>query len=260
MKTINKEAFITITKEVIRLLEGGYFHPDMFIDGRLSNQYYPIYAKSGETLFGLDRYAGHNLYYNEKRLGTDVRDDLQYIYNGSYTFKNSESAEFWGYLDQVNARKLWKWNYKGGDRQERLTYLASAIIYDEFKKLSSVYFTAPAFAIVMKSPELVFNFSYSVWNGAGFFKYYAARLNDAVKAGTSDPKSLSELIINTRINGPYYKLPRSGEIMRKYFASPEFDKIKAATGAIKPVGALATVLGLTGMYYVYNRLKGKKTS
>jgi len=39
MKEINKDQFITITREVIRLLEGGYFHPNMFLDGRLSNEY-----------------------------------------------------------------------------------------------------------------------------------------------------------------------------------------------------------------------------
>lgn len=260
MTIINKQAFSTITKEVIRLLEGGYYHPDMFLDGRLSNQYYPIYAKSGETLFGLDRFAGHDLFYKDKRRGTDVRDDLQYIYNNTYDYKNPESAEFWGYIDQVNARKNWKWNYKGGDKQERLTYLASSIIYEEFKKLSRIYFTSASLPIVMKSPELVFNFSYAVWNGAGFFKYYASRLNDAVKSGKTNPNVLSDLIINTRINGPFYKLPRSGEIMRKYFSSGDFDKIKAATGQIKPVGALGMVLGLTGLLYVYNRVKGKKDS
>lgn len=260
MIPINKQAFITITKEVIRLLEGGYFHPDMFLDGRLSNQYYPIYAKSGETMFGLDRYAGHSLYYNEKRLGTDVRDDLQYIYNGSYTYKNPESAEFWSYLDQVNARKNWRWNYLGGEKKERLTILAASIIYEEFKRLSSIYFTSKAYSIVMKSPELVFNFSYAVWNGSGFFKYYASRLNDAVKSGITSPKELSDLIVNARISGAVYKLPRSGEIMKKYFSSKEFEKIKTATGAIKPVGALTMVLGLTGLLYVYNRLKGNKTA
>lgn len=260
MKTINKDAFITITMEVIRLLEGGYFHPDMFLDGRLSNQFYPIYSKSGETLFGLDRFAGHGLYYVEKRKGNDVRDDLEYIYNGSYTYKNPESAEFWGYLDSVNARKLWKWNYKGGDKKERLTYLAGSIIYEEFKRLSSLFFTAKGYEAVMKSPELIFNFSYAVWNGSGFFKYYATKLNEAIKNGVTDPKKLSDLIIDARINGDIYKLPRSGKIMRDYFNSPEFDKIKTATGAIRPVGALSMVLGLTGLLYVYNRLKGKKNS
>jgi hypothetical protein len=260
MKEINKDQFITITREVIRLLEGGYFHPNMFLDGRLSNEFYPMYSKSGETMFGLDRYAGHDLYYIEKRIGTDVRDDLEYIYNGSYTFKNQDSADFWGYLDKINARKNWKWNYTGGEKRERLTYLAASIIYPEFKKLSGIYFIPKAYDIVMGSPELVFNFSYAVWNGAGFFKYYASRLNDAIKSGITDPKQLSDLIINIRTNGPVYKLPRSGRIMRDYFKSPEFDKLKAATGEIKPVGALGMVLGLTGLLYVYNRLKGKKTA
>jgi len=112
----------------------------------------------------------------------------------------------------------------------------------------------------MKSPELIFNFSYAVWNGSGFFKYYATKLNEAIKNGVTDPKKLSDLIIDARINGDIYKLPRSGKIMRDYFNSPEFDKIKTATGAIRPVGALSMVLGLTGLLYVYNRLKGKKNS
>lgn len=260
MNPINKQQFIAITQEVIKLLEGGYFHPDMFLDGRLSNQFYPMYSKSGETMFGLDRFAGHDLFYKEKRQGTDVRDDLEFIYNGTYTFKNLESAEFWGILDDVNARKFWKWNYFGGDKRERLSVLAALIIYPEFIRLSNTFFTAKTLSIVSKSPELIFNFSYAVWNGAGFFKYYAARINDAVKSGITDPKQLNEIVINTRINGPLYKLPRSGKIMRDYFASPEFEKLQTATGQIKPTGALTMILGLTGLAYIYNRLKRKKTT
>lgn len=250
--------FVLMTKEVIRLFEGGYYHPDMFLDGRIDQKYYGTYENSGETMFGLDRYAGHGLYYSTPKKGRNVRDDLQYIYGNYYTYKTNESKQFWTYLDNVDARNKWKWGYRGGNEEERLSNLAAAIIYPEYLDLIDRFFNTKAKQIVLNSPELTFNFAYAVWNGSKFFQIYAGDVNKAVDAGVTDPLKLNDIVLNRRINGPTWKLPRTGKIMRDYFKSPEFDKLKQSTGTIAPVGGLGLFLGGLGLYWIIKKMKRKK--
>ena len=256
--TVDKNKFLAITGEVIRLFEGGYYHPDMFLDGRINSKWYSIYANSGETMFGLDRYAGHGLYYSTKRIGTSVRDDLQYIYGGYYKYKSQEAELFWSYMDNVNARKNWKLGYKGGDQQDKLTRLAASIIYPEFINLINRYFDDKAKSIVLSSPELTFNFAYAVWNGSKFFQVYSDDVNRAVNMGELDPIKLNDIVINRRISGPTYKLPQSGFKMKAYFNSPEWAKMKEATGTIKPTTGLGLILGGLGVFWLFKKVKGKK--
>ena len=55
----DKDKFLKVTSEVIKRLEGGYFHPDM----RTKNpDKFGAYHRSGETMYGLDRHAGHDLF------------------------------------------------------------------------------------------------------------------------------------------------------------------------------------------------------
>ena len=63
------------TKLVIDQLEGGYFNPAWHNVGD------PRYSTSGETMFGLDRHAGFDLFYKGKRKASNVRDNLKFINN-----------------------------------------------------------------------------------------------------------------------------------------------------------------------------------
>ena len=84
----DKDKFLKVTGEVINRLEGGYFHPDM----RTKNpDKFGAYHRSGETMYGLDRHAGHGLFYNEKRLSDDVIENMKNIYGGRYTYKTPEA-------------------------------------------------------------------------------------------------------------------------------------------------------------------------
>ena len=69
----DKSAFKKAVQIIIDKLEGGYFHPNMYVNnpGRFS-----MYGKSGETLYGLDRHAGHDLFYSSKRKEADPVKDL----------------------------------------------------------------------------------------------------------------------------------------------------------------------------------------
>ena len=82
--TVTKNmTFEQATAAVIINLEGGYYHPDMLIDGRVKDS---RYGTSGETMYGLDRKAG-----------------------GPPVNSCGPCKQFWSILDSVGARKNWRW-------------------------------------------------------------------------------------------------------------------------------------------------------
>ena len=158
---------------VIDKLEGGYYHPDMLNDGRVRDS---RYGGSGETMFGLDRRAGNNE-------------------------NTPEGREFWAYIDSLNARSNWKWNYMAKDNPQigvKLRQLAGNYIKPFYGKYMKTYLSTEAAAIVNNYAPLTFNFIYATWNGEGWFKRFANALNKAVSSGNTDPKSLSNLVNQVR--------------------------------------------------------------
>lgn len=186
--------FLKITDLVIKKLEGGYFHPNMRTADPVK---FGAYHRSGETMYGLDRHAGHSLYYTDKRKSDDVLTNLRYI--PTYKYNNLDSAEFWGYIDKIGAKDVWNWNYKPtGEIGNKLRILASKIIFPQFVKNFNAFLTPQARAIVVNSPALLFHFSYATWNGSGWFKKFASDINEAIKKGITDENSLIKVAINSR--------------------------------------------------------------
>jgi len=157
--------------KVIDKLEGGYYHPNMLLDGRVKDK---RYSKSGETMFGIDRLRGGSI--------------------------NSTSAgkRFWMLIDQANASKLWKWNYKGGSLEPELKSLASEMIKPLFNNLSKSYLSNKAIEIVNNSEALLFHFIYATYNGSGWFKKFANDITTAISSGIIDPVQLINVAINSR--------------------------------------------------------------
>ena len=158
---------------VIDKLEGGYYHPDMLKDGRVRDG---RYGASGETMFGLDRKAGN-------------------------TEATPEGREFWAYIDSLNARSNWKWNYMAKDNPQlgaKLRELAANYIKPFYGKFMSSHLSPESAAIVNNYAPLTFNFIYATWNGEGWFKRFANALNKSVASGNTDPKSLSDLVNQVR--------------------------------------------------------------
>ena len=192
----DKDKFLKITGEVIKRLEGGYFHPDM----RTKNpDKFGAYNRSGETMYGLDRHAGHGLYYNEKRLDDDVIKNMKNIYGGRYTYKTDAAREFWKTIDLSNARQKWAWNYIPDEPlKSGLRLVASKIMYKPFMDYSKAYLSPQARNIVFSDPRLLFHFSYATWNGPGWFKKFASDINEAVKNGITSPEKLLQIAIFSR--------------------------------------------------------------
>ena len=159
---------------VIDKLEGGYYHPDMLRDGRVKDG---RYGASGETMFGLDRKAGNNE-------------------------ATPEGREFWAYMDSLNARSNWKWNYMAKDNPEvgaKLRVLAGNYIKPYYASYVSKLLSPEAAAIVNNSAPLTFNFIYATWNGEGWFKKFANAINKSVESGNKDPKTLNDLVNQVRM-------------------------------------------------------------
>lgn len=187
-----KSAFLNVTDKVIDNLEGGYFHPDMFNDGRL--KYNAAYASSGETMFGIDRK------------------------NGTSLASSPAWAQFWKIIDNAGARKKWKWNYRGGSLEPQLTQLTGEMMYPHFMRLYNKYLTTASRNAVVDDQRLGFHFSYASWNGEGWFKYFAGKINDATAKNITDTDKLTEIAISNRVNSSSALIRQSGEKIKQLSA------------------------------------------
>jgi len=168
---VDRSKFNEMTSRVIDELEGGYYHPDMLKDGRVKDS---RYSNSGETMFGIDRKAGGSI--------------------------NTTTAgkKFWGIIDNAGASRNWKWNYKGGSLGASLKQGAADIMYPEYERNATNYLSAKAKSIVDSDNRLLFHFIYASWNGAGWFKKFAADINKAVESGITNTNKLVKVAIDSR--------------------------------------------------------------
>ena len=216
----DKNYFLEACRQVIKNLEGGYYHPKMYLDNPSK---FRLYNTSGETMFGLDRHAGHGIYYKGKRKTSNVQDNLKYIENGTYEYKTEAAKKFWSLLDSLNAKNNFPWLYKGGANEEKLILLASEIMYPEFLALADLYLSDEAKKIVFSDPRLLFHFIYATWNGPGFFKFYSKELEKAIKRNL-DVNAIVEDQIKQRLTSRYSQIRKSGDKMKEIFTNANFKK------------------------------------
>lgn len=180
----NKFASIVIDK-----LEGGYYHPDMLKDGRVKSS---LYNSSGETMFGIDRLRGGTI--NSTQAG----------------------REFWSIIDSLNARKNWKWNYKGGEYGNRLKMLVSLMMKPQYDSYCKLYLTPKSQSIINSNSSLLFNFIYATWNGPGWFKYFANRFNTDVNNGITNVNTLIDKVIQYRKESGDQIIINTGKRMEQF--------------------------------------------
>lgn len=220
---VDKDKFKTVTKLVIDKLEGGYFHPNM----RTANpKKFGAYHRSGETMFGLDRHAGHGLYYSTSRKSDDVLSNLKHIESGVYTYKSLEAKEFWTTIDTANAKNNWQWLYRGGGLEDKLKDLTAEIMLPTYERNATNYLDAKAKEIVEKDNRLLFHFIYASWNGSGWFKKFATDMNKAVSSGITEADKLSQVALDSRLkeglrkgSSPNSLIAQGGNKIAKIFDS-----------------------------------------
>jgi hypothetical protein len=164
----NKLSSTDFDKEVNKVidnLEGGYYHPNMNSSDM---------GKSGETMMGMDR-----------KYGADFA-------------QTSAGKEFWKLIDNAEAKNNWKRNYMGGPLESRLRALVTKMIQPEYERLSNSYLSEEAREIVNKSPNLMFHFIYSTWNGSGWFQKFANKINEAVNDGVTKISDLESIAMKSR--------------------------------------------------------------
>lgn len=209
---------------VIDTVEGGYYHPAMLDDGRLKTANPGAYATSGETMFGLDRSAGHDLFYSTPRPSNTVKEDVKLIESGAYHYKSDAAAAFWGAIDKANAKTNWKWNYLGGDLNAPLKTLAAQLMKPYFDYLSGKYLGDYA-KYVTADARLTFHFAYACWNGPGWFKKFANDIRAAVDAGKKTSDELAAVALHSRLeegltpgSAPNALIKQGGEKIKSLFA------------------------------------------
>lgn len=201
-----EQSFVDSVKVVIDNLEGGYYHPQMLKDGRVKDS---RYSNSGETMFGIDRKAGGTI--NDTPAG----------------------KKFWAIIDNANASVNWKWNYKGGALGNELKQLAAEIIYPEYQRMSKKYLSPKTKQLVDSDKRLLFNFIYATWNGEGWFKRFAAPINNAVASGTTNLDELTKIAVSTRTQSRNSLIAQGGRKIEGII-----DKLKETTVALvtDPIG------------------------
>lgn len=180
--------FMNMTKKVIANFEGGYWNP-----------FCPSHPKAGmgvstETMFGLDRYAGNIESTPEGKEFFKIIDDEKYALGA----KSSGSGKGMTWTNMDSFCSKWKWNSRGGDKEEKLKELATQIMKRNFDKNMNAFVKDPATKEkIMKNKGLLVHMSYASWNGPGFFQKFAKKLEQAVKDGKSD-KELIDVAIESR--------------------------------------------------------------
>jgi hypothetical protein len=233
------DKFQYIANLIIDNLEGGYYHPDMYIKGAktTSGKFIPAatfvkadYGRSGETLFGLDRHAGWNLWYRSKRLSSSPQENLKYIYSNRYQFIDDYALKFWTTLDKLDARNKFAWGYDGGIYRDMLKDLCIKMMYQYFLKNVWNKLDDKGKILVINDNKLALNYIYSAWNGIAYSNYYNGIFNTQIAKGVTDTTTINNAILNARATSKSGLIRDSATKIKKVFP-----KIKTTTTTTQPV-------------------------
>ena len=163
--------FLKVTRQVIAYLEGGYYNPVYHNAG-------PLYAKSGETMFGIDRKTG-----------------------GPELNTSTEGKAFWAKIEAAQKDEKWQWNYIPADPlQGELVTLAAKMLKVRYERLMNTYIKDKELRTLIESDgRLLFNFVYACWNGDRWFKGFAERITSSYKKyGVKNSGTLTNIFVETR--------------------------------------------------------------
>lgn len=174
---MDKLIFSQIANKIINNIEGGYYNPQW--------HYKKAMGDSGETMFGIDRKHGGTL--------------------------NSGPAgqEFWSIIDKNKSRAVWFHGYMGGNLETTLKGKVYDIMFPYYQRLSKQIYPE-LLKIINTDERLLFHFIYAAWNGAGFFKFYADKMNALFNRGEKNPNKLYENALALRKTSQYKVIRNSG--------------------------------------------------
>lgn len=163
--------FLKVTRQIIANLEGGYYNPIYHNAG-------PLYATSGETMFGVDRKTGG--------------DELN---------ASADGKAFWAKIEAAQKDEKWRYNYIPPDPlQGELVTLAAKMLKVRYERLMKAHIKDKELRTLIESDgRLLFNFIYACWNGDGWFKKFAERITNSYKKyGVKNSGTLTNIFVETR--------------------------------------------------------------
>ena len=165
-----------IAAQVIRVCEGGYYHPDMKIRNPKA---FAGMGISGETMMGIDR-----LWDNPKALNSP------------------EGLEFWRLIDAEDARNRWKNEYVPPNPLfTKLATLTAAMAKPQWDSWFPTYYRGyPELQkVILSNDLLLFHSIYCIWNGIGWFIGFSTVMKKAWDGGMRDGNKLALLFTKRRI-------------------------------------------------------------
>jgi hypothetical protein len=187
----------TIVQAIVDNLEGGYYHPTHAYDSstKLLKTSFEVYKNSGETLYGIDRFAGNTEGIKQgpiNQTGVAFWAAVDAI-SGFGAYKNTARKTKTGSWNiKQNPRKSngWSWNYMPKPSDPGYNTLQTNLqkyISHQFTSFSKTYFgNHPVGKLVESDGRLKFLFYRATWNGVGFFKKYANNLKAVYDSGVTD--------------------------------------------------------------------------
>jgi hypothetical protein len=176
-----------IVQAIVDYLEGGYYHPTHAYDSKTKQlkSSFSMYKNSGETLYGLDRYAGNNEGIRQgpkNQSGVDfwsAVDDISGF--GSYKDTNrTKKTGQWNISKYPRKKDGWSWNYmpkKSDEGYNTLQKNLTKYITNSYNTLFKKYFGShPVGTLIENDGRLKFMYYRATWNGSGFFQKYSSNL------------------------------------------------------------------------------------
>jgi len=166
-----------IATQVIRVCEGGYYHPDMKIRNPKA---FAGMGVSGETMMGIDR-----------------------TFDNKAALNSPEGLEFWRLIDSEDARNRWKSEYLPPNPLfTKLATLTAAMVKPQWDKWFPSYYRGyPELQkVILSNDLLLFHMIYCIWNGEGWFQGFANIMKNAWKGGERDANKLALLFTKRRIS------------------------------------------------------------
>ena len=188
--------FDTIVATVIAKLEGGYWHPAMYLNGRLKPDGY--YGSSGETMMGIDRYAGSGLRDTPagKQFWSLIDNAVPPV--GTPWIRPGSEYKTINLQSLSGAAQTWEWLYRGGPLEQQLQTLAGQMMKISYDSYTKSYMNPQTSAIVATDGRLMFHFIYACWNGPGWFQKFANDMDKAVANGITNTDELCKVALNSR--------------------------------------------------------------
>ena len=246
---MDKQTAAELVPYIQNLVEGGYYHPDMYktnphlfsyVNGQNNEQVSKAYAQSGETMLGLDRKAGAPL------TTQGAAQEAFWRLVDQYYTKHHADTSYWG--DMANGKKA---DIPASVGQQLRKY-GGEIILSILATYTNTYLKdATVKNTIYNYPPLLLQFLYAAWNGPVFFSKLANVVKNAIANGTTDPAQIYSLVSDYRRK--YSSQFAIGADKLDSIVTKHLGGVSATTGSGNGAKWLLIALAAAGVVYFINK-------